>query len=143
MNYNQRTLVNYQFVSVLISSSGQPRYYFPDLPNLRDVITTNIVAYNPAIMATDPNGLSLSSAASANCFLTLTVGNNEVISKLDLPSLTPIASGTGSYSSFNGNFALQPTIFDYSKSYVEVYNPSTLIANNVFCFGIYYEYPKK
>lgn len=145
MNYNQKNIANFQFVSVIASVAGQPRYYFPDLPNLRDVFTTCIVAYDNTTFQYNPDGISLASNAANTCFLTLVVGNNEVISKIDLATLKPIYTGqtTARFNNPTGNFAIPPTMFDYSKSYVEVYNPSTVTANTCFCFGVYYEYPKK
>lgn len=142
MNYNDKKLNNYQFVSIVASVAGQPRYYFPDLPNLREVFTTNIVAYDNTVMQYNPDGLSLANSAANLCFLTLVVGNEEVISKIDLATLKPLYTGqtTARYNNPGGNFAIPPTVFDYSKSYIEVYNPGTIIANTCFCFGIYFDY---
>lgn len=142
MFITENKIANYQLVRVQINSA-QSRYYFPDLPNLRDAITTNIVSYNDRNFTTDINNVTnVSSVAYGTAFLTLYANGMEFIQKADVAAFAPIA-GNNRFSNTNGTFNIKPTNIDFSKSYIEIANISTLGLTFPFSFsfGIWYIKP--
>jgi hypothetical protein len=143
MIYNTTPLYNYQFVSVQINSA-QSRYYFPDLPNLRDVKTYCISSYNSNILQRDINGVpTVNQTDFSNSFITLYANNREVFQRLDMQYfLTLINYGAfpNNYASYTGSLPIDYLKIDFSKSFIEFasgYTPSTTTPY-VFPFGIYY-----
>lgn len=143
MIFNYNRVYNYQFVSVVISNSTATRIYFPDLPNLRDVYTIGISMYNATIFAQDPNGLTISSFAGANTYVTLVESNIERFQQIDGSQMCPIAGRPDNYNNVEGMMSIKPTKFDYSKSYIQFINGFSPVANTVIPFGIYYLYPNQ
>lgn len=137
MQFSQRTLLNYQFVSIYVSAA-QNRYYFPDLPNLRDAYVYYMYSYAKAPMRVDINNTALSTL-TAGSYLTLVKGNDEFIKQLDLINLVPWWT-TDTQGSVNGGLSISPTQINFSKSYVEItpgLTPSGFPF--VFSFGIWYK----
>ena len=142
MFITENKIANYQLVRVQINAA-QSRYYFPDLPNLRDAITTNIVSYNDRNFTTDINNIAnVTSSPYTSAFLTLYSGGVEFIQKADVASFAPIA-GNNRFSNTNGTFNIQPCNIDFSKSYIEIANISVIapIYPFSFSFGIWYYKP--
>jgi hypothetical protein len=132
-------LLNYQFVS-LQANSLQERYYFPDLPNLREAKVYRIVTYNESNFTNDINNVALvNSAAFSSSYITINSNGLEVIQKLDLTIFKTITS-TNNNTNLNGSFDLLPMNIDFSKSYVQLSNPSVISITFpfVYAFGIYY-----
>jgi len=136
MQNSLRKISNYQFVSVQATSVAS-RYYFPDLPNLREVITTGIVCYQSGVSPKDRDGFNCSDQI-LNSYVTFVTGNEEFISKIDLATLFSIAA-EGKYHP-NGLFSINPTKIDFSKSYVECSGGAPTFPC-CWQFGIFYEYP--
>ena len=143
MIYNTTPLYNYQFVSVQVNSI-QSRYYFPDLPNLRDVKTYQISAYNADFLPNDINNVPCVNFLDFNqCFITLYANGREIFQRLDLLyfctiiGYNPLSNAKGQ---FGGALPLDYLKIDYSKSFIEF--PSgvapTTATPFVFPFGIYY-----
>lgn len=129
---------NYQFVTVQCDVT-QNRYLFPDLPNLRDVLTVKIMAYNDKNFTRDINNVPV---VDTNVFLnstfTLYSKGREFLQKVDLMLFNTIAT-SNLYSNQNGTVGLQPVEIDFSKSYIENLgsSPSAGFPYS-YCFGIYY-----
>jgi len=137
MQFTQRTLFNYQFVSINVLSA-QNRYYFPDLPNLRDAYVYYMYSYARSPMQVDINNTALSTLTSSG-YLTLVKGNDEFIKQLDMINLVPWWT-TDTQSSSNGGLAISPTQINFSKSYVELSPAVTpIVFPFVFSFGIWYK----
>lgn len=132
-------IINYQFVS-LQANAVQERYYFPDLPNLRNVSTYRIIAYTDVQFARDINNVPLvtMSVFSAS-YITINSGGVEIIQKLDLNLFNTIVSADVN-SNTNGVYDLKPVNIDFSKSYVQLSNGAGLlpVPPFVYAFGIYY-----
>lgn len=142
MFYTENKIANYQLVRLQVNSA-QSRYYFPDLPNLRDAITTNIVSYNDRNFTTDINNIAnVTSAPYSSAFLTLYSGGVEFIQKADVAAFAPI-SGNNRFSNTQGTFNIQPCNIDFSKSYIEIANLSAIAPTYPFSFsfGIWYYKP--
>lgn len=138
----ENKIANYQLVRIQVDGA-QSRYYFPDLPNLRDAITTNIVSYNEKNFTTDINNIAnVTTPVFQAAFLTLYAKGMEFIQKADLSSFCPIAGNFVFYNE-NGTFNIKPQNIDFSKSYIEIPNLSTLAPTYPFsfCFGIWYIKP--
>jgi hypothetical protein len=125
-------------------NSVQSRYYFPDLPNLRDVKTYCISAYNSNILQRDINAVPcVNQTDFSNSFITLYANNREVFQRLDMQyflTLVNYGAWPNNFASFTGSLALDYLKIDYSKSFIEFasgYAPTT-VAPYVFPFGIYY-----
>jgi hypothetical protein len=135
----QNRIQNYQFVSIA-ATSAQDRYYFPDLPNLRNVITHRIVSYHVGHFTNDINNQPMVTQAVFNSsFLTINSNGTEVIQKLDLACFNTVVT-KNAYANQNGVFELQPMMIDFSKSYVTIGQGTILVPTfpYVYAFGIYY-----
>lgn len=140
----ENKIANYQLVRIQVNSA-QSRYYFPDLPNLRDAITTNIVSYNERNFTTDINGIAnVNPLVFQTTFLTLYANGMEFIQKADLSSFCPISSSFVFYND-QGTFNIKPQNIDFSKSYVEIANLAGLLPAPSypfsFSFGVWYIKP--
>lgn len=129
---------NYQFVTVQ-ADVQQNRYYFPDLPNLRDVLTVKIVAYNNKLFTKDINNVNVISPIDfENSTFTLYSKGREFLQKVDLMLFNTILT-QAAYSNQNGTVGLQPVEIDFSKSYIEILGGGGPLSFPFsFCFGIYY-----
>jgi hypothetical protein len=134
MTYNTKPFENYQFVSIQMQSV-QGRFYFPDLPNLRNVYTTGLIFYPTIVSPTDIN--KFPSADSINCYLTLNSNGEEFVQKLGLLNLISIYA-INKQNPF-GLTTLPNVKIEYQKSYVEqAYGTSSVSYPSCFQFGIYY-----
>lgn len=143
MIYGHTPLYNYQFVSLQVNNI-QSRYYFPDLPNLRDVKTYSIQTYNSDFLQLDINSVPIVNRTDmANAFITLYAENREKYQRLDLQyflTLIDYSNLTANYASWSGALPIDFLKIDFSKSFVEFasgYTPTTGTPF-VFPFGIYY-----
>lgn len=127
---------NYEFVSLIPNTATPGRLYFPDLPNLRDVETVSIVHYPPNAIPSDSNGVVTTGTPSQLLFLTLVVGNEEVIRQLELTKLSPFV--TNNRVNPFGYFGLDNLNIDFSKSYVELAFGTSFSLPTSVCFGVYY-----
>jgi len=129
---------NYQFVTVQ-ADGLQNRYYFPDLPNLRDVLTVKIMAYNEKNFARDINNIPMVDVnVFQNSTFTLYSKGREFLQKVDLMLFNTIST-QNLYSNQNSTVGLQPVEIDFSKSYIE--NLGTTPSGGFpysYSFGIYY-----
>ena len=135
MTYNTKPFENYQFVSIQMQSV-QGRYYFPDLPNLRDVYTTALVYYPPNISYRDVNGFTPATNYQS-CYLTLNSNGEEFVQKLGLINLIPFVQ----YATQNPQgYTTFPNVkIQYEKSYVEVaYGGTAPTFPSCYQFGVYY-----
>ena len=119
------------------NGSTLTRFYFPDLPQLRDAKIESIQIYAAGALALSPlTGSALPVLADLKkSFLTLYQGDLQVIYNIPLVALNNISDGSTPYV-----FEL-PGVNDISiswtKSYVSL--PTALATTNVaYSFGIYY-----
>lgn len=132
-------LLNYQFVS-LQANAVQERYYFPDLPNLRDAKVYRIVCYNVNQFSVDINNVALANLnILASSYITINSGGQEVIQKLDL-NMFVTTTGANIFTNTNGSTDLTPMKIDFSKSYVQLSQGAGISPTIpfVYAFGIYY-----
>lgn len=128
---------NYQFVTIQ-ADVQQNRYYFPDLPNLRDVLTVKIVAYNDNVMLKDINNVNVVDFQTfENSTFTLYSKGREFLQKVDLMLFNTLNT-LNAYSNQNGTVGMQPVEIDFSKSYIENLGAIPGAFPYSYCFGIYY-----
>lgn len=139
MTATNNPLLNYQFVS-LQANAIQERYYFPDLPNLRDAKIYRMVCYSSNQFSVDINNVSLANLSIINSsYITINSNGIEVIQKLDLTTFVTNASAN-TFTNMNGSFDLSPMYIDFSKSYVQLSQGAAISPTVpfVYAFGIYY-----
>jgi hypothetical protein len=135
MTYNTKPFENYQFVSIQMQSASG-RFYFPDLPNLRDVYTTGLIFYPPNISSQDLNKFT-ATGGWLNSYITLNCNGEEFVQKLGLINLITIQQNN-KQNTF-GLTTLPNVKIQYQKSYVEqAYGYSAITFPSCFQFGVYY-----
>ena len=135
MLYSTKPFENYQFVSIQMQASAG-RYYFPDLPNLRQVYTTALIFYTDQISQKDINGFS-ATTQYPNAYLTLNANGEEFIQKLELITFNTMYSNL--VQNMSGLVTLPNVQIQYQKSYVEMaYGATAPTFPSCFQFGVYY-----
>jgi hypothetical protein len=134
--YSTSPLYNYLNVQIIVNDNTG-KYYFPDLPQLRDAKVQAISFYPAGVQPTaDYNNVSLMSQTDLNnSFITLYSGNKEAIQNLPLQKLVNI----GSVGNIDGLFQIDNLVFDFSKSYVSFASgqaPASIPFS--IMFGVYY-----
>lgn len=136
MLFNNNPVDNFQLFSVRFNAAAN-KYYFPDLPNLRDVYTTGITVYPRGVLGTDDGGISTDSNYM-RCYMTLVEGNEEFIQKIDIVQMNPIAVDA-TFSSNQGQFLIANKKIHFSKSYVEfAYGQTASAFPTCLVIGVYY-----
>lgn len=150
MTYEQNSLGNFLQVSIVVNALTN-KYYFPDLPQLRDA-KIMAMSFYPKLSATqyhkDPNGVGtmLISDAVAS-YLTLSSGDYNVIERLPLLKLKNLwyddEANNAEYRAVGNNeglFTIDGKVIDFSKSYVEVAPNFALTTplNFAISFGVWY-----
>jgi hypothetical protein len=120
-------------------NAAQQRYYFPDLPELRNVLLDSISFYSASIFPVNKEGVGLlNTALNLPIFLTLYSEGRERIQKLDCSYLSSIAL-SNTFTSNDARFNFNGMKVDFSKSYVQYSSASTpQAAPYSFLFGIFY-----
>lgn len=120
-------------------SVAQQRYYFPDLPELRNVRLDAICFYSAGIFPVNKEGVNLvSTALNLPVFLTLYSEGRERVQKLDCSYLQSIAL-TNTFTSNDSRLNFNGMKVDFSKSYVQYSSASTpQTPPYSFLFGIFY-----
>jgi hypothetical protein len=154
MTYTQNTLDNYLNVQIVVNNLND-KYYFPDLPQLREAKITGISFY-PKLSTTtnlDVNNVPLLNITNAiKSFLTLYSGDVQKVQNLPLMKLKNLwiqeTNGGGAPENFNNNkvgnqegiFQLNNLIIDFSKSYVSLASNQTITQTLPVSinFGVYY-----
>lgn len=135
--YSTSPLYNYLNVQIIINDNTN-KYYFPDIPQLRDAKLQSISFYSNILLTKDYNNVSLMDNATDlhNAYLTLYSGNKEAVQNLPLWKMTNV----GNTGSVDGLFNLDNIVVDFSKSFVSFPNNYTLIGTFPISvmFGIYY-----
>jgi hypothetical protein len=119
------------------SGSTLTRFYFPDLPQLRNAKIEAIQVYPAGTLAASPlTGSALPVLADLKkSFLTLYQGDLQLIYNIPLVALTNIADSATPYSFELSQ--LNDIDISWTKSFVSL--PSALGTTNVaYSFGIYY-----
>ena len=122
------------------TSSTLTRFYFPDLPNLRNARITNIAIYTAGTITATPltGSTPVTTADLKKSFLTLYEGDLQLVYNIPVLSFNSIVnSATDPYQfelpSVNG------LTVSWVKSYVSL--PTALATTGVaYSFGVYYHF---
>ena len=122
------------------TSSTLTRFYFPDLPNLRNARITNIAIYTAGSISATPltGSTPVTTADLKKSFLTLYEGDLQLVYNIPVLSFNSIVnSATDPYQfelpSVNG------LTVSWVKSYVSL--PTALATTGVaYSFGVYYHF---
>ena len=134
-------LERFESVEIAVpSSSTLTRFYFPDLPNLRNAKVTAIQVYTAgSITATPLTGSTpVTTADMKKSFLTLYQGDLQLIYNMPMVGLNSIVN------SATDPYRFQPPILEditisWVKSYVSL--PTALATTGVaYSFGVYYHF---
>lgn len=135
--YSTSPLYNYLNVQIIINSNNN-KYYFPDIPQLRDAKLQSISFYSNLILTRDYNNVPLMDNVGDldYAYLTLYSGNKEAVQNLPLWKLCNV----GNSGSVDGLFNLDNIIVDFSKSYISFPQNYTIVGAFPISamFGIYY-----
>ena len=117
--YSTSPLYNSLAVSIVLNDANG-KYYFPDIPQLRDAklqaieIITNISGW----MDADYNNVTLVSYSNfRGAYVTLYSGNKEAVQNLPALKLFNLADVT--QANIDGLFTLDNIVVDFSKSYIQ------------------------
>lgn len=142
--FSAKPIQNYLSVQIVINNQNN-KYYFPDLPQLRDA-KINAICFYPALgnNVVDPNGVALISINDANsCYLTLDSGLEQIFQNIPLMKLANQWFEGGSITqqgNADGLFVIDELVIDFSKSFVSV-SPTSTIGGTLpqsISFGIFY-----
>jgi hypothetical protein len=136
--FTQKTFDSFQLAFIKVNTPQQ-RYYFPDLPELRNVQLNSLSFYHYDIFEVNREGVTLYLQNTLRpVFLTLYSEGRERVQKLDCSYLQSIeVSDNYSYNDSRINFNGMKV--DFSKSYVQYatgVTPQTPPYS--FLFGIFY-----
>ena len=123
------------------SGSTLTRFYFPDLPNLRNAKISAIQVYTAgSITATPLTGSTpVTTADLKKSFLTLYQGDQQLIYSLPLISLNNMVTGATPDPYTFELPAINGLTISWTKSYISL--PSALATTNVaYSFGVYYNF---
>ena len=139
--YSNYPLFNYINIQIVVNQAiSGGKYYFPDIPQLRDAKIQAISFYGGGLtpIIADYNNVTVMNNADAlRSFVTLYSGNKEAIQNLPILKLVNVTVGTGNA---DGLFTIDNLKVDFSKSYVNFasgYTPTTPL-NFSIMFGVYY-----
>jgi hypothetical protein len=121
-------------------NSSLTRYYFNDLPNLRNAKITSIQVYTAGTITATPltGSTPVTTADLKKSFLTLYAGDLQLVYNVPMISLNNMVNSAADPYTFE-----LPTIngmtISWIKSYVSL--PSALSTTNVaYSFGVYYNF---
>ncbi len=133
-------LKRFESIEVAIpSGSSNTRYYFPDLPQLRNAMIQAVQLYTPDTLSATPNtGSTMVTIADLKkSFLTLYSGDLQLIYNAPLLAFSNIInSATNPYT--NSLPDIDNMVISWTKSYISLATaPAT--TGVAYAFGVYYK----
>lgn len=138
----QENLLNrYEAVEIPVSSgSSLTRWFFPDLPNLRNARIRMIDAYTPGTITATPltGSTPVTVADMKKTFITLYVGDLQLVYNMPLLTFNNfVNSAVDPYVNIPVN--VNGLTISWTKSFISV--PSALATTGVaYSFGIFYDF---
>jgi hypothetical protein len=122
------------------SGSTLTRFYFPDLPNLRNARITSIQVYTAGTITATPltGSTPVTTADMKKTFLTLYEGDLQLIYNVPILAFNNVVnSATDPY--INQTLEVGGITISWTKSYVTL--PTALATTNVaYSFGVFYQF---
>jgi len=122
------------------TSSTLTRFYFPDLPNLRNARITNIAIYTAGTITATPltGSTPVTTADLKKSFLTLYEGDLQLVYNIPMLSFNSIVNGAADPYQFELPSVNGLTV-SWVKSYVSL--PTALATTGVaYSFGVFYHF---
>lgn len=122
------------------SGSTLTRFYFPDLPNLRNARITNIAIYTAGTITATPltGSTPVTTADLKKSFLTLYEGDLQLVYNIPMLSFNSIVNSAADPYQFELPSVNGLTV-SWVKSYVSL--PTALATTGVaYSFGVYYHF---
>jgi hypothetical protein len=122
------------------SGSTLTRFYFPDLPNLRNARITNIAIYTAGTITATPltGSTPVTTADLKKSFLTLYEGDLQLVYNIPMLSFNSIVNGAADPYQFELPSVNGLTV-SWVKSYVSL--PTALATTGVaYSFGVFYHF---
>jgi hypothetical protein len=123
------------------SGSTLTRFYFPDLPNLRNSKITSIQVYTAGTISATPltGSTPVTTADLKKSFLTLYQGDLQLVYNVPMISLNNMVTGSSPDPYTFELPAINGITVSWVKSYVNL--PSALATTGVaYSFGVYYNF---
>ena len=130
----------YEAVEISVpSGSTLTRFYFPDLPNLRNARITTVEVYDPATIGCSPLTGSTVAALTdiKKSFLVLYQGDLQLVYNIPLARLNEVNDATSPHVFQLPKVATM--VVSWVKSYVTMFTAMGT-TNVVFAFGVYYNF---
>ena len=121
------------------TGSSNTRYFFPDLPQLRNAMVQNIQLYTPGTLSATPNtGSTMATEADLKkSFLTLYSGDLQLIYNAPLLAFSNIInSATNPYT--NSLPDINNMVISWTKSYISL-STAPGATGFAYAFGVYYK----
>lgn len=136
--FKTKTLDYFKLAFIKVNAAQQ-RYYFPDLPELRNVRLDSISFYSASMFPVNKEGVPLlNTALNLPVFLTLYSDGRQKVQKLDCSYLNSIAL-SNNFTSNDARINFNGMKVNFSKSYVQYSSASTpQTPPYSFLFGIWY-----
>ena len=122
------------------SGSTLTRFYFPDLPNLRNARITNIAIYTAGTITATPltGSTPVTTADLKKSFLTLYEGDLQLVYNIPMLSFNSIVNGAADPYQFELP-SINGLTVSWVKSYVSL--PTALATTGVaYSFGVFYHF---
>lgn len=122
------------------SGSGLTRFFFPDLPNLRNARIRKIIAYTPGtISATPLTGSTPATVADMRkTTLTLYVGDLQLVYNLPLVTLNNVVN-SASDPYLNVPIDINGLTISWTKSYINL-SSAAATTGVAYSFGVFYDF---
>jgi len=130
----------YEAVEIQVpSGSTLTRFYFPDLPNLRNAQITSLEYYSASTITVSPlTGSALAANTDvAKTFLTLYQGDLQLVYNIPLVTLTEVSNSATPFRWMLPKVA--NIVVSWVKSYVTLFT-ALGTTNVVYAFGVYYNF---
>jgi hypothetical protein len=136
---NNNKINRFELVSnVVPASNTQGEYYFPDLPNLRNVKTWKISAYNYGQITADPNNIPVITVVDMQkAYLILYITDKYNI-KMPLYNFCTFGDFYQTIANNNGTIPLDNVVIEWSKSFIKFPIGHTNTAQFSVLLGVFY-----
>lgn len=146
----ENKLKRYELVELVIpTGSTGTRFPYPDIPQLRDDTTQDIIicgleTFSVDVMPNSANGNPVATFAQLeNSFLTLYIDGEESVRQIPFPRLNPMRQALATGTTFNAMTTLWTEYLkvDWNKSYVQAAVPygAPLAAQFSIMLGVWYK----
>lgn len=141
MDNKHNLLKRYEAVEIPVpTGSGLTRFYFPDLPNLRNARIRMIDAYTPGLLTATPltGSTPATIADMRKTTVTLYVGDLQLVYNMPLLTFNNfVTSAVDPY--VNVPINVDGLVISWTKSYINL-STAAATTNVAYSFGVFYDF---